>query len=946
MPRLKPSRAFPFLLVSLLLIFSTRASRGFAITGPAWPPMTTVTLQLELGSTNVTLLDGFGTWNNSAADALALWNQYLDFLNLVGIANSTAPKGFADGYNSVFFSSTIFGEGFGKDTLAVTVWQSTNGYPINFIETDVIFNSAQTFNSYRGALLPGKYDFHRVALHEFGHVLGLDHINNYPPGQALMEPAISNLDHLADDDISGAIFLYGYHFTSQLEIVGGAVGDSFFYEITANNNPTRYGAAGLPPGLVFDPLTGIVSGACTQDGTFEIAITAFGPVMDVTGTLTVTFTPASLTLGPPYPNPIEVGTSISFAVTGPNDPTSFTATNLPPGLVIDSTTGIVSGIPTISGSFETSFVANGPTFDAAGTFVLTVDPHYPEAVASGLLQSFMQGMTPDPSRGLLYVLTYFGVEVHDIHSLALLNTANIGFGQDMALSADGSTLWVVAGNGGMAVISGFALPDLTPLAPIPKGPFVADYICAGVNNKLYLVNVDGLFQLDTLTGASSLILPRVNASLAFLMAVSPDHRDLYVGYQERYPGMLAHFDIASTIPVLRDQRAMQGYIGRLGVSADGGRLAYEENELIPTSTLHLRTVLTNDFQGPVMELETPYYQFFAWHWSSYDPLVLFENAPAGLDTVSALTGLPIDRWPAFPDTQFISDDGSGNLLFVSSSLGFNAYSLKASSDPLPSPAPNSLLNVSTRAIVGSEDEQLIGGFIITGEGPKTIAFRAIGPSLPLSDPVADPSLELHDASGAVVTGNDNWNTYRDQMLALDLDPWDEHESAFVASLAPGAYTAVVKNANSLRGVGLVELYDLSADGPAKLANLSTRGKVGLGDDVLIGGFIVGSTVPTRVVLRAIGPSLFDQDISGFLLDPVLELHGGNGELISQNDNWRSTQEADIIASGLGPQDDRESAIVATLLPGAYTAIVSGQGRTTGVALVEIYNLDSTNSTAK
>ncbi len=613
--------------------------------------------------------------------------------------------------------------------------------------------------------------------------------------------------------------------------------------------------------------------------------------------------------------------------------------------MIDPKTGVVSGIPTISGTYETTLIAEGPTFDASGIFSLTVNPDYRDAVATGLLQSTMRGMIPDPSRGVIYVLTDFGVEVHDMNSLARVKTADIGSSRDMALSADGSTLWVTAGDP-PRVISGFTLPDLTPLPAIPNGPFFADNLCAGVNNKLYLINVNGLFQLDPVTGTTSLILPRVNIFLAFLMAVSPDHRDLYVGYHEHYPGVLAHFDISGATPVLRDQRTAQGYVGRLAVSADGGRLAYQENILVPTSTMHLQTLLTKDFQGPVTELGTLSSYSPVWNWSSYSPSVLYQTAPAGFDTVSAISNLPIDRWTSFPDTQFISDDGLGNLVFVSSGLGFNSYSLKSSAEPLPSPAPNSLLNVSTRAIVGSEDEQLIGGFIITGEGSKTIAFRAIGPSLPLSNSVADPSLEIHDATGAVVSGNDNWNTYRDQMQALGLGPWDEHESAFVAALAPGAYTAVVKNVNSLRGVGLVELYDLSADGPAKLANLSTRGNVGLGDDVLIGGFIVGSTVPTRVVLRAIAPSLFDQGISGYLLDPVIELHGENGDLISQNDNWRTTQEDDILATGLAPSDDRESAIIATLSPGLYTAIVRGQNNTTGIGLVEVYNLDSVASSSK
>lgn len=190
---MKISSVLPLLAVLTFLCLSGGKISGFSVTGAAWPAGTTVTIQLELGSTNKTLLDGLGTWNNSAADALALWNPHLDFLTLNWILDSSAPKGSPDGFNTVFFSNTVFGEGFGQDTLALTVWWNTTGYPVYLTEDDVVFNTAQSFNSYRGPLLPGTYDYHRVALHEFGHLLGLGHVFNYPEGQALMEPVITNL---------------------------------------------------------------------------------------------------------------------------------------------------------------------------------------------------------------------------------------------------------------------------------------------------------------------------------------------------------------------------------------------------------------------------------------------------------------------------------------------------------------------------------------------------------------------------------------------------------------------------------------------------------------------------------------------------------------------------------------------------------------------------------
>lgn len=234
---------------------------------------------------------------------------------------------------------------------------------------------------------------------------------------------------------------------------------------------------------------------------------------------------------------------------------------------------------------------------------------------------------------------------------------------------------------------------------------------------------------------------------------------------------------------------------------------------------------------------------------------------------------------------------------------------------------------------------LIGGFIITGNQPKKVILRAIGPSLPVSGALPDPILELHDSSGAIIAGNDDWQNSVDKQAIIDtgIPPTNDNESAVLATLNPGPYTAIVRGSNGGTGVALVEVYDLDQTVVSKLANISTRGFVQTGDNVMIGGLIVLGRESARTIVRAIGPSL---PVPGALADPTLELHDGNGDMIAGNDNWRSDQEAEIIATTVPPTNDAESAIVATLVPGNYTAIVRGNKNTTGVALVEAYQLDN------
>ena len=262
-----------------------------------------------------------------------------------------------------------------------------------------------------------------------------------------------------------------------------------------------------------------------------------------------------------------------------------------------------------------------------------------------------------------------------------------------------------------------------------------------------------------------------------------------------------------------------------------------------------------------------------------------------------------------------------------------------------------LLNVSSRLQVGTGDEVAISGFIIGGNGTKQVLIRAIGPSLaPLGipDALADPFLELHNSSGAVIASNDNWETTIisgvitvDQaatIRATTIAPTDAAESAILADLAPGAYTAIVSGVNNGTGVGLAEVYDLNQESPATIENLSTRGFVQTGSNLLIGGFIVGGSEMSTVVVRALGPSLLEAGVADALADPMIDLYDANGSLLASDDNWADTQQAEIEASGLAPTNPLEAAIESTLAPGNYTATVTGKDGGVGVGLVEVYKL--------
>ena len=263
---------------------------------------------------------------------------------------------------------------------------------------------------------------------------------------------------------------------------------------------------------------------------------------------------------------------------------------------------------------------------------------------------------------------------------------------------------------------------------------------------------------------------------------------------------------------------------------------------------------------------------------------------------------------------------------------------------VPIAAAPAIQNLSTRLKVGTGDNVLIGGFIVTGSDNEQVVVRGLGPSLadaglPAADLLPNPKLELHDSTGALLATNDNWmnGAQKDEIISKGLAPTNALESALLADLPPGFYTTILSDANGASGIGLVELYATDPAATANPVNISTRGFVQTGDDVMIGGFIIGGGSLRHIAIRAIGPSLAAAGVANPLLDPVLELHDQNGVLMETNDNWKANQ-GEVEATGLAPGDDRESVIVTTLSPGNYTAIVRGANGLTGVALVEAYDI--------
>jgi len=565
-----------------------------------------------------------------------------------------------------------------------------------------------------------------------------------------------------------------------------------------------------------------------------------------------------------------------------------------------------------------------------------------------------------PTRPLMYAT------IPSQNSVAIINTNTLAASTvfvgsrptNIALSPQGSKAYIANSTTNFVVVFDTQSQTIVNSFLLAEHP---QDVVFGNQNRLWVLGENQIFQIDATTGAST--GPSISGypDNVFVysgsLEISPDRNTLYYGQYGLSPTTMYRIDVSGLAP-MRTAETETGFNGEdLTLSHNGNFICHTNG-----AGLHgydITKFRSSDFASLGSYVTGPYPQALAF---SPDDLTVYASVHTGggIQVFNANSFLSLGTISGPEVATKLAVDSTGRYLFAGYIEDFGDFRGTRVYD-ISSLPESRLGNISTRAFVQTGDNAMIGGFIVQGIEPKRVIIRAIGPELSrfgVPNVLADPTLELHDGTGGLIASNDNWqhtiiggiittNQVRD-ITTSGHAPTAISESAIIADLPAGNYTAIVRGVNDTTGVGLVEVYDLGPSSNSILGNISTRSFVQTDDNVMIGGFIVQGTQPKRVILRAIGPELSQFGVPNPLSDPTLELHDSSGALIASNDNWQHTiiggiimsdQVRDIRSSGHAPTDGRESAIIAELLPGNYTGIVRGVNNTTGVGLVEVYDLD-------
>jgi hypothetical protein len=887
---------------------------GYALSGPRWTS-TPVSIRLQLGASPV-LIDGSASWDASAESALAAWNSNTSGVNLSPSRDPAAPKGNGNNINNVFFSSEIYGSAWGSGVLAVTLSRYSGS---SMRECDVLFNSLLSWNSYSGPLraAPGggtMFDFYRVALHEFGHVLGLNHPDQF--GQnvvAIMNSHISNLDALATDDVNGLHALYGGGSTAQPPTITSqpssqtvtegqpasfAVGASsslpVSYQWMHNNAPVA-GATGAT--LSFPSVTSADAGSY-----FVVVSNSAGSTLSTTVTLTVlppiTISPPTIT-AQPGSQTVNAGANVNFIVVAQGDP---------PLIYQWRKNG--SAIP---GATSATLALNAVVAADAGDYDVVVS---------------------NDGGGVLSTVARLTV-----------NTAPV----------------ILTSPGSISITQGtaFTLTVAATGSPAPAYQWRKDGIAiAGATNSSYTVAAAQLSDAGSYTVVVSNVVGSVTSAPAVVAVVvppsivtQPTDKVVVAGhaltlsvvatgtpapaYQWRRNGATVAGATSATFAIANAQPADAG-----GYTVRVSNLAGVVESVTANVTVLVPPLITTQpasisvAGGDSFTLSTA---------ATGTPPPTFQWRRNGID-------LPGANGPTLNVTAAQPDDAGNYSVVVTNAAGSTTSATVAVIVNV-----GRLINLSARGYI-APGGSLTTGFVVRGGDGKQLLVRAIGPTLAtfqIAGALAQTQLELNqDGAATPVAANADWagttalRNLFDRVGAFPL-PVDSHDSALEATALPaGNFTARVTSANAAAsGIALAEIYDADLSlSPTRLANVSTLGFTGNGEQALAMGFVIGGNTPKNVLIRAIGPTLATYHVPDRLADPRVHVTlAGESASVGDNDDWGGTvalsNAFDRVGAFAMPVDSKDAALVLSLAPGNYSVVVSGAAGGVGNVLLEIYDLD-------
>jgi hypothetical protein len=695
--------------------------------------------------------------------------------------------------------------------------------------------------------------------------------------------------------------------------------------VQATNSPTHFDALGLNAYGLTISNGGVISGVPTSAAAGQTvnvtATNSYGTSNTALITLNIAATP------PPAGNPptitsattasATVGSAFSYSIVATNSPTSYSADNLAgTGLALNASTGVISGAPNAAGTIVTHLTAtNGAGASGAVTLTISVSNATPPPPPP-----------PPPPVPTITSATSASAKVANAFSYQITASAS-----PTSFAADNLTGTGLALNAATGVISGTPSAAGTIVTHVKAtnangtSPAVAVTITVAALQDQNLVFVS---PTGAITAGDSIQLGATNAS----------------GLPITYTVISGPASVTGTTLLVTG-----GGTPVTVRASSAGDTNYAAASADVTFTPAKKAQIVTPPQFPVAV-----------------------HTDAGSLTLSASTdsGLPISysvvSGNATIDGNKLVFTGSGNITVSATQDGNGTYAPSTVTFTLTANPVPRLVNISSRLRVsaGDADGASIVGFVVAGDKPKQVLIRAVGPSLKafnISAPLATPSLTLFDSKQTVIGSNAGWSddaaiaAAGDKVYAFRLGAGSK-DAALLITLQPGTYTAQVQSATD-SGTALVEVYDVSATDavPTKqLINISTRGTVGTGDNVLIAGFSVSGNEPKKVLVRGIGPALTGFGVAGAVSDPVITVYSGT-KVVGQNDNWETedasvtgSTAADIRAAGSAsgafpvPAGSADAAVILTLEPGQYSAVVTGANNSSGAAMVEVYEVpDST-----